>query len=290
MELIQLRYFLDTAKTQHITKSAERLHISQPALTKSIRNLEVELGVPLFTHKGRGVVLTEYGRYLCEKLTPIISSIDNLSAELTSMSKTENMTLRLSVNAASTVVTEAIIEYRKTHPNVNFHVLQNRENELYDIEVTTGVSYVPKDFDEEFICSENIYLAVPNDDKYSAVDEIELEKVKNEGFISLFGSKQLRNICDGFCKKSGFEANIVFESDSPDAVKNMIGSSIGIGFWPEFTWGSISGDNIKLLKITSPECRRNIILSYKNLKSDSSYARGFYEFLVAFFKERCTDK
>jgi DNA-binding transcriptional LysR family regulator len=126
MELIQLRYFLDTAKTQHITKSAERLHISQPALTKSIRNLEAELGVPLFTHKGRGVVLTEYGRYLCEKLTPIISSIDNLSAELTSMSETENMTLRLNVNAASTVVTEAIIEYRKTHPNVNFHVLQNR--------------------------------------------------------------------------------------------------------------------------------------------------------------------
>ena len=289
MELIQLRYFLDTAKTEHITKSAERLHISQPALTKSIQNLETELGVPLFTHKGRGITLTEYGRFLYEKLTPIISSLDSLSDELAAMTETENMTLRLSVNAASTIVTEAIIEYRKTHPGVNFHVLQNKENELYDIEITTGVSYVPKGFDKEYICSENIYLAVPNDGKYASLDSISLEEVKNEGFISLFGSKQLRNICDGFCKKSGFDANVIFESDSPDAVKNMIASSIGIGFWPEFTWGPINGDSIKLLKIASPKCQRSIILSYKKLKNDPLYAEDFYSFLVDFFKRKCVN-
>ncbi|MBR6807972.1 MAG: LysR family transcriptional regulator [Clostridia bacterium] len=289
MELIQLRYFIDTAKTQHITQSAERLHISQPALTKSIHNLEVELGVPLFTHKGRGVVLTEYGRYLYEKLCPIVAAIDNLSEELASMTETENMTLRLSVNAASSIVTEAIIEYRKTHPGINFHVIQNRKNELYDIEITTGTAYVHNDFDDEFVCSEKIFLAVPSDGKYSSVDKIALEDVKNEGFVSLFGSKQLRSICDGFCKRSGFEANIIFESDSPDAVKNMIGSSIGIGFWPEFTWGKLTGDHVKLLKITSPECKRNIIISYKNLKSDSTYVKGFYNFLVDFFKKRRAD-
>ena len=61
MEITQIRYFLDAAQTQHITKSAQRLCIAQPALTKSIHNLENELGVPLFTHKGRNIVLTQYG-------------------------------------------------------------------------------------------------------------------------------------------------------------------------------------------------------------------------------------
>lgn len=64
MELMQIRYFLEAAKTKHMTNSARNLHITQPALTQAIRRLENDLGVPLFTAKGRNIVLTEYGKYL----------------------------------------------------------------------------------------------------------------------------------------------------------------------------------------------------------------------------------
>ncbi len=286
MELSQIRYFLDTAETEHITKSAERLHISQPALTKSIRNLEEELGVPLFTHKGRNIVLTPYGAYLKEKLVPIVDSLDNLSRELVGMTEAENKTLRLSVNAASTIVTEAIIAYKKVHPSVNFHVLQNRDRELYDIEITTNPVKEIGDDKDVFVCTENIYLAVPNTEKYASVDSIRLADVKDEGFVILYGSRQIRNICDKYCMMAGFEPRIVFESDSPDAVKNMIGSSIGIGFWPEFTWGNINSEQVKLLPIDDPECKRDIVISYKNIKSDDTYSKDFYEFLKSYFTEK----
>ena len=67
MEINQMRYFLEVASTQHVTRSAERLHIAQPALSKAIHNLEQELGVPLFASKGRNIVLTEYGNIFRKK-------------------------------------------------------------------------------------------------------------------------------------------------------------------------------------------------------------------------------
>ena len=285
MELTQLRYFLDTAYTQHITKSAERLHIAQPALTKSIHKLQEELGVPLFMSKGRNIVLTQYGIYLRDKLSPIMSALDNLADEFSQMTEAENHTIRLSVLAASTLVTQAIIEYKSQYPHINFHVLQNPDNELFDIEITTNLFYNSSDIGEHnrFVCNEEIFLAVPDNKKYKNMTSIDLEQVKDEGFISLFGSKQLRSICDKFCHHSGFEPNIIFESDSPYAVKNMIGANLGIGFWPEFTWGKLESNSVKLLKINSPDCRRDILITYKNTKKNNSYTKDFYNFLKSYF-------
>ena len=67
MELTQLKYFYAVAKNLHVTKTAEQLHIAQPALTQAVRRLEKELGHPLFASKGRNIVLTEYGKYLKEQ-------------------------------------------------------------------------------------------------------------------------------------------------------------------------------------------------------------------------------
>ena len=58
MELQQLRYFDEVARTQHVTNSAKKLNVAQPALTQSIRRLERELGVTLFERVGRNVRLT----------------------------------------------------------------------------------------------------------------------------------------------------------------------------------------------------------------------------------------
>ena len=61
MELTQLRYFAAVAELQHVTRAAERMHVAQPAITKSIHRLEDELGVPLIASRGRNIVLTDYG-------------------------------------------------------------------------------------------------------------------------------------------------------------------------------------------------------------------------------------
>lgn len=285
MELMQIRYFLETAKTKHMTNSAKNLHITQPALTQAIRRLEKDLGVPLFVAKGRNIVLTEYGRYLQKRLEPLMEQMDAIPEQLKMMVALEGETIHMNVLAASGLVMEAIIEYKKEHEDINFQLQQNSESELYDIAVTTKLFYQG---DEEscFACGEEIYLAVPENGKYRGRTSICLSETSKEGFISLLGSREFRYICDRFCQHAGFTPKIIFESDNPSAVKNMIAANMGIGFWPEFTWGSIDNERVRLLKIEEPICRRDIIINYNRNKMDSRNVIEFYEFLTHFFERR----
>lgn len=286
MDLTQIEYFLEAAESQHITNSAKKLHIAQPALTRSIHKFEQELGVPLFTRKGRNIILNENGRYLKRKLEPIIAELEAVPELLRTKAKLENETIHLNVLAASTLITEAIIGYKTLNENINFQLFQNGEDELYDICVTTRLSGAAErdnvKGENAFVLTEEIYLAVPDRGKYRDMTKIRLEEVKDEGFISLVGSKQLRHICDELCQKEGFRPKIIFESDNISAVKNMIAANIGIGFWPERTWGSLEGDKVKLLEIEAPECRREIVITCNYNKTDNTNVRSFFEFLSGY--------
>lgn len=284
MEIAQMRYFLEVAESEHMTQSAEKLHIAQPALSQAIHRLEKELGVPLFMAKGRNIVLTEYGKYLQNQLKPVIDKIDILPSTLQRMAKVNCETIHLSVLAASAMITDAIIEYQNNHREINFQLIQNSQDDMFDIEITTKMFYQlsSNKAKSQFVCPEKIFLAVPNNDKYRNRESITLEEVADEGFISLLGSKQFRYICDKFCYHAGINPHIIFESDSPAAVKNMIAANLGIGFWPEFTWGEINNDKVKLLEISDPKCSRDIVITYNRNKTDNKNVEDFFEFLKEF--------
>lgn len=281
MELTQIRYFLEVAQSLHVTASAEKLHIAQPALSRSIRRLEESLGVPLFAPKGRNIVLTEYGKFLQQELTPLIARLDELPEMLHTMAKLNDETIHLNVLAASALVTSAIIEYQNTHKNLNFQLLQNTQSDIFDIEVTTKMFYQQDSAAtaSQFVCREAIYLAVPNNEKYRGRTSITLQEAANERFISLQGSRQFRSICDKFCRHVGIHPHIFFESDSPSTVKNIIAANLGVGFWPEFTWGKIDSDKVLLLEISDPLCSRDIVITCNRNKVDNSNVIGFFEHL-----------
>ncbi len=81
MSLQQLRYFVTVAEEEHVTRAAERLHVSQPPLSRQIRALEDELGHALFQRKGRGVILTDYGRHFASRAKDILRQVDDVLAD-----------------------------------------------------------------------------------------------------------------------------------------------------------------------------------------------------------------
>lgn len=77
MELRHLRYFAAVAETRHFGRAAEQLHMAQPALSQSIRQLEAELGTPLFTRTTRQVRLTPAGEFLREEARRVLAAVDD---------------------------------------------------------------------------------------------------------------------------------------------------------------------------------------------------------------------
>ncbi len=289
MELTQLKYFLEVAESQHITRSAEKLHIAQPSLTQAIHRLEESVGVPLFESKGRNIVLTEYGKYLQKRLIPIVEELELLPEQLQTMARLSNETIHLNVLAASWMVTEAIIEYKQNEKNLNFQLIQNHQSDVYDIEITS-TSSLEWEKENTFACEEQIFLAVPNIEKYAGKTSIKLAEVMEEGFVSLAGSKQFSSICDEYCRQLGLKPRIIFESDNLTAVKNMITANMGVGFWPEFTWGSINKSLVKLLAIEDIDCKRQIVISCNLNKDDNRNVLEFYEYLKNFCLNRKKDR
>jgi DNA-binding transcriptional LysR family regulator len=285
MELLQLQYFYELARTQHVTKTAEALHIAQPALTQTIHRLEKELSVKLFKKNGRNIVLTEAGEYLKEKLEPVLKTLSDLPDELQNLSAERQKLIKVNVLAASNLVTGAIIEFQKEYGGINFQIVQNTEAEQADVTIFTREFFMQPEHKKHqtYIFTEKIFLAVPKSSEIAGRESISLKEVAGKGFIALAGSRGLRTICDRFCMHAGFKPNIVFESDSPAAVINMISASLGVGFWPQYSWGRPDEEKIALIPIDEPPCQRDIVVRMSE-EAGSESVMKFYIFLAHYFE------
>lgn len=287
MELTHLKYFLEVAKNEHVTKSARNLCIVQPALTQAIHKLEAELGVSLFKMHGRNIRLTECGQFFYRRLKPLYDDIEALPDRLRAMANELNQTVNLNVLAASSLVTNAVIKYKQTDPGLRINLIQNESTTLYDVCVNTFEKYEPEENSDEetFVCSEKIFLAVPNTPQYKRRKSISLQDLKNENFIGLYGSKHLSTICDEFCSRVGFKTNVSFVSDNTTAVKDAIAGGVGVGFWPEFSWGRMDHRKVRLLEITDGELKRDIVVRLLKNKQDNARVEQFFAFLCGFIKK-----
>ena len=270
MELQQLRYFDEVARTQHVTNSAKKLNVAQPALTQSIRRLERELGVTLFERVGRNVRLTACGEAL-QKRIALLAALDELPEELAVVAGQQRAAVHLAIESASGLAVDAIAAYRSAHPDARFVVTQEASSRRWDLRVRTVRAESADPRARRFF--ERIGIALP------------LSDLADEPFICLAGSRTFRAVCDEACAHAGFVPRVAFESDSPAVVKNMIGLGLGVGFWPERSWGDLDDSSARLASIADAPFARTIEIAPTSGPL-SKEAAAFHGFLVSFFEER----
>lgn len=287
MELLQLKYFLAVAKSEHMTNTAKQLHIAQPALTQSIHRLEQELGVSLFERAGRGIRLSPAGAYVRDRVKPAMETLENVARDVQLFQQGEQGVVRVGVHAASGVAIDGIAAYSELNPHVSFDVTQDERERHRDVIVTTitprGSSTVENAM-EKTPFSERIGIAVPASSALG--DTASLADFANERFIALAGSRRFREVCDTFCARRAFTPHIAFESDNPLVVKKMIGLGLGVGFWPDHSWGDLDPKSCRLVHLQEPEFTRDVIVAKTSRCTPDSEAQRFYEFLLDYVAKR----
>lgn len=287
MELYQLKYFLEVARQQHVRKSADILHVSQPAITNAIHRMERELGVQLFVQQGRSIRLSLYGKMLYDELMPVYESINSLPDRIKNYRMHEKATIRLNIFAAWFIVIDAIHEFHRIDPDLNFEVMSYEQAEISDITVTTVHHFNSKKRKSEnlHVYREPIYIALPDIPRFRGKDSIKLSEIADMNFVQISENSNFRNLCEIFFKEAGITPNIVFESDDPGVVRFMICDNMGIGFWPKFaSCGMRQQGNILIKKISKPECSRDIIIEKHDLHSDNIHVQIFYDYLTRYIE------
>lgn len=84
-----------------------------------------------------------------------------------------------------------------------------------------------------------LYLAVPTHSDFGQKTTIRLSETRDADYICLAGSRPIRQITNSYFEEEGFSPHIVFESDTTESVRNLIAAGMGIGFWPQHSWGTI---------------------------------------------------
>lgn len=287
MELLQLKYFLAVAESEHMTNTAKQLHIAQPALTQSIHRLEQELGVSLFERAGRGIRLSPAGAYVRDRVKPAMETLENVARDVQLFQQGEQGVVRVGVHAASGVAIDGIAAYSELNPHVSFDVTQDERERHRDVIVTTitprGSSTVENAV-EKTPFSERIGIVVPASSALG--DTASLADFANERFIALAGSRRFREVCDTFCARRAFTPHIAFESDNPLVVKKMIGLGFGVGFWPDHSWGDLDPKSCRLVHLQEPEFTRDVIVAKTSRCTPDSEAQRFYDFLLDYVAKR----
>jgi DNA-binding transcriptional LysR family regulator len=192
IELRHLRYFLAVAEDLHFRKAAERLFISQPGLSRQIKQMEEDLEIQLFVRHNRKVELTEAGSYLKKELTRNLKNLEHILdyAKLLQDGKDGYLKFGYVGSAMQEIIPNLLIEFKKEHPNVQFG-LKEMDNEkqidsLLSQEIDIGfvrLERVPRGLAIKPILKETFCLVLP---KYHPVDASNfksLEQLKDESFI-----------------------------------------------------------------------------------------------------------
>jgi DNA-binding transcriptional LysR family regulator len=154
MELRHLRYFVTVAEEENVTRAAARLHVSQPPLSRQIRDLERELGVSLFERSANGMRVTEAGEAFLAEARNILKHADAAVARIKAVALGERGRVRVGHGSAAVeILSGALRSFSRTHPHVAVDLREMtsqgmlralRDREL-DIVLTVAIS--PGDFD-----------------------------------------------------------------------------------------------------------------------------------------------
>ena len=229
LTLLALTYFQKTAELQHLTHAAEALHISQPSLSHTIKMLEQELGVPLFRRSGRNIVLTKYGEILLSHTNRIMSELKHAQKELEDAKEAQDMTVTISIFAASMIIPAFLTEFKKEHPHIRFEIIQQRDRQEINhhsrVDLYLSSSINPIDTDHSItLLKEDILLAMPDTNPLASHASVNLADFEKADFITLQQGVALRNITDFYCRAAGFTPHVILESDNPGTVIYQSGS------------------------------------------------------------------
>lgn len=240
MELRTLRYFITVAELLSFSAAAEKLKLSQSAISRQIQLLEDELGVQLFDRGGRQVFLTTAGRDLLERSYAVQKEVASLTSRATELASGTHGIIRIGATPQTleSLISLMLPEFQQKHPEARISLTEDGSENLAqavergDIDLAVGSLDRDHNLESRPLFPLVVLAALPKNHRLSQRKSIEVEELANEQVLLLRKDFMTRKLFDGACLVARVTPRVLIESASPHCLLALVQSGLGLAIIP----------------------------------------------------------
>lgn len=275
MELLQLKYFFESAKTENFSKTAQKYTVPTTAVSSSVKRLEDELGCKLFDRSANKITLNASGKRLQQSLCLIFKELDGAIADLGF--NDDQREIKLLVRAIRSDVTDYVIEFNKKYPRTVFKTafdFSTKNYEDFDIIIDEqSANYIG--YEKFELCNLRIKMKVAKDSQLLS-RRLKLSDLASSPFISWGENSNMHRILESVCRNAGFTPNVIVRSNDKECYEKLLRAGVGIGLGRENP--SADFQDLGYLDLVDFD-KRYIVNCYYKKQSNYGTVKKFTDFL-----------
>ncbi len=291
MELLQLRYFQEVARREHISRAADELRVAQPSLSRAIARLEAELGVPLFDRHGRRIRLNRFGAAFLAHVDRALGALDDARRELADAAGLDQGTLAVAAENLQ-ALGNLLARFLREHPGVRVRLYQGPAPEMLrllsggDVDLCVGSQPLEGPaLRSVAVLSEEVLLAVSERHPLARRTSVGVAALADEPFITTRPGHWQRALLDRLFADEGTRPVIACEGDEPAAIRGLVSAGVGVGLLPAIAHRATPDPPVAWLRLDVPDCRRVLRVVWRGDTYLSAAARRFRDLAERHYRE-----
>jgi DNA-binding transcriptional LysR family regulator len=285
MELRTLRAFVEVVRQGGFTQAAKKVFATQSTVSKAIKHLEDEIGVPLLDRIGHRSKLTAAGEIVYQRALRMLAERTDLMTELDELRGLKRGTLRLGLPpvGSSTLFAPLFAAYHKRYPGVEIRLVEHggeRLEELLlsgEIELAASLLPVSDTMEWQAVRREPLTVLLSTNDELSRRRSVGLPAVKHLPFILFETGFALNRIILDACHRHGFEPNIVARSSQIDFIVELAAAGLGVAFLPRMIAERRKLPSVSRVLLVEPDTDWHIAMVWRRGAYLSQAARAWLD-------------
>jgi DNA-binding transcriptional LysR family regulator len=286
--LNQLQIFLKISQTVSITKAAEELHLTQPAVSIQLKNFQDQFDIPLTEHIGRKIYITEFGKKIAEAAENIINEVNTINYQTAAFKGLLTGKLKISVvSTGKYVMPFFLTEFINKNPNVEIQMdVTNKSKVVESLELNEVdfalVSILPTKLDLEKIdlLENNLYLVGSGTD-YASIPSDTKEMFEKLPLIFRESGSGTRLTMEQFIEKQNLNIRKMMELTSNEAVKQAVLAGLGFSIMPIIGISDeINSGKLKIIPVDGLPLKTMWQITWQKNKKPSPVFQAYLKFLT----------
>lgn len=285
-----LESFVEVARLGNVSRAAEALYLTQPAITARLKSLEHDLGVELFVRTHRGMKLTDAGRAFLPYAERTLATVDEGRQLMTNLKQgTSGALLIAAAPAVSTYLLPEILRaFRKTHPHVRLGVRTGHTEEVLDLvlrgEAHIGLGRPIRNSEVELIpvLEDEMVLVVSARHPFASRGKVRMDELAEERLILFDRTSSYHELTSSLFRNAGIVPASTLELDNVEAAKKMVQQGLGVALLPRMALAQeLRARSLRPVRLVgAPVVRRPIVaLRRKDAGPPIGPVAGFLETL-----------